>query len=713
MSFYILHAALILAGCFTFYKLLLQKETFFRLNRAVFIGCIIFSFALPLLPVPQAWSFRQAAPENRTIANVPVEAEEVIPAETLASTGGSALQNNPGVVAALESEKIFKGVMWLYWFGVGVLGLNFLVQLVLLLYRTYTGPVIRDGRFRIVEMDGDKAPCSFGNTIFINPAKYDWETYSGILAHEKVHIRQGHTFDLLLAEVMLVFQWFNPFAWLYRRELEHNLEFLADDQLIQAATVEPATYQMSLLKVSAPHFPLSLTTNYNQSLLKKRLIMMNAKKSNINTTWKYLFIFPLLALFVSLLNKPMAAAQEVGAKQGKEPVGKAHHPLKTEGAWFATIKEDKVSIQFKNDDNDGSNNSTTFTLSELGTLPRSASGNFSVVRDAGAIVFTGKFEGNGGMGRYQFTRDEAFADLLQKGGVKETGEEDMMVYFLVNVNRAFYAMLKAAGYNDVQKDELIPLAALKVDGAFIKSLKEAGFRDISVGDLIPLKALGVDAAYVGEIRKAGYPNITPQQIITFKAQGIDGKYIADVRQSSAKAVAAPASANNEYTRELVRETEIVDEELHESSDDDELNNIVAYKAMQIDAAYIESLKSAGYPNLSRGQLISMKANGIDAAYIQTVAAMGYRNVSPSNLVAMKAQGITQDFVRSFESVGFTKIAVSDLIPLRALGVNAAFIKGFQDAGYPKLTLQNAIALKAHGIAPSLVKQYKDLGFEQL
>src|SRR5688572_5198754 len=122
-------------------------------------------------------------------------------------------------------------VFTVYWLGVGIFLVNFLVQIIVLLYRAYSRPVIKDGKFRIVELSGDKAPCSFGNNIFINPEKYDWDTYNQILQHEKVHIRQGHTMDILIAELVLIFQWFNPFAWLYRREVESNLEFLTDDHM--------------------------------------------------------------------------------------------------------------------------------------------------------------------------------------------------------------------------------------------------------------------------------------------------------------------------------------------------------------------------------------------------------------------------------------------------------------------------------------------------
>ena len=276
-------------------------------------------------------------------------------------------------------------LFWIYWFGVIVFAASFIFQLVLLLWRAYRNPVIIDGPYRIVEVSGDKAPCSFGNNIFINPEKYEWETYNQILLHEKIHIREKHTLDIIIAELLLIFQWFNPFAWIYRREIESNLEFLTDDQLMQQKKVDKQRYQLSLVKVSAPHFPLSLTTNYNQSILKKRIAMMNTKRSNLHTAWKYFFLLPVFAFLACLLNEPVAYGQEspkVG-KSEKSEKNEKNHGMETEGYWFAIIKDDKVNIRFsdeKMDDDDfksgHSFNGTTFKLSELGNIPKGTSGTF-------------------------------------------------------------------------------------------------------------------------------------------------------------------------------------------------------------------------------------------------------------------------------------------------------------------------------------------------
>ncbi|MEO6454112.1 MAG: M56 family metallopeptidase, partial [Ginsengibacter sp.] len=267
---YILYAALILTACLIFYKLLLQKETFFHLNRFVLLTCMMLAFILPVIHIPQQMSFRKASasiniisPEATVIqANIRPLAEQNI------HTTVEPIQKDN----TIKLGQVIACLIYLYWFGVIIFGLNFFIQAAVLLYKAYSHPVIKDGRFRIVEITGDKAPCSFGNSIFINPEKYDWVTYNQVLLHEKIHIEQKHTLDLLFAEIVLIFQWFNPFAWLWRKELESNLEFFTDNKLLQHDDVEKESYQLSLLKVAAPHFPLSLTTNYNQSLLKKRLL---------------------------------------------------------------------------------------------------------------------------------------------------------------------------------------------------------------------------------------------------------------------------------------------------------------------------------------------------------------------------------------------------------------------------------------------------------
>ncbi|MEO6632528.1 MAG: M56 family metallopeptidase, partial [Mucilaginibacter sp.] len=341
---YILHVALLISVCLLFYKLLLQRETFYRLNRLVLVFCLALSFVLPFISIPQQWSLRNSVttavvshnevkPLQPTIiepqpgdvqSQTPVVSHPIFKIKTIevprinpataSSSTSTTTTTSPTTTTTPLMQIVLKWLFFIYWIGVAAFGLNLLLQFVVLLYQAYTKPVIKDGKYRIVELTGDKAPCSFGNNIFINPEKYDWDTYSQILLHEKIHIQQRHSFDIILAELVLVLQWFNPFAWIYRKELENNLEFLTDDAVLGHKEVERESYQMSLLKVSAPHLSLGITTNYNQSLLKKRILMMNSKKSNIHIMWKYFFLVPLLGILACALNNPMAYSQATKAK---------------------------------------------------------------------------------------------------------------------------------------------------------------------------------------------------------------------------------------------------------------------------------------------------------------------------------------------------------------------------------------------------------------
>jgi hypothetical protein len=598
-------------------------------------------------------------------------------------------------------SKLMTWLFWFYWFGVGLFAISFLFQVVLLLWRAYRNPVIIDGKYRIVEVSGDKAPCSFGNNIFINPEKYDWDTYNQILLHEKVHIEQRHTLDILLAELVLIFQWFNPFAWIYRREMESNLEFLTDDQLMQYNKVEKKSYQLSLMKVSAPHFPLSLTTNYNQSILKKRIAMMNSKRSNLHTAWKYFFLVPVLAFLACLLNEPVARAQTTNPnneKQAKNENKNHDHGMQTEGYWFAVIKNDKVNIRFSDekmdDDNDSHHHSysgETFKLSDLGTLPKGTSGTFTITREAGKMEMTGKFEGNTGMGTYKFAADKAYVDYMNKELKENLDDDDQMAFFFINIKKDFVTMLKSEGYTNLDKDDVIPVAALGIDQAYLRSIKNAGFKDESLDHFVSMKALGVDGKYIDEIRSAGYKDITADQLVAFKAQGIDKKYIESVRQMK-------GDKGDKGSK---------------GSKDDDADDIVSYKAMNITPEYVNSFKAVGMTNIPHDQLVSFKAVGVTPEYVKGWYNLGFKEIDPEDFVGMKSQNVTPEFMKSFTDLGYKNVKPEDLVAFKALGITADYVKSFQAAGYKVTDLDNLTGLKAQNITPEYIKSFESVGFKNI
>jgi len=730
---YILHVALLISVCLLFYKLLLQKETFYRLNRMVLICCLALSFALPLIPIPQQWAFRESAkPVEATIepatsyqpvVNQPQN--EAVKAQGAAKTTSTPALKASTLVTVQEIPLFQRSVKWLfylYWIGVAAFGLNLLLQIIVLLYQAYTRPVIRDGKFRIIELSGDKAPCSFGNNIFINPEKYDWETYSQILLHEKVHIQQKHSLDILIAEVVLVLQWFNPFAWFYRTELENNLEFLTDDAVLEHKEIERSSYQMSLLKVSAPHLSLGITTNYNQSLLKRRIVMMNAKKSNIHIMWKYFFLVPLLGVLACALNDPAAYSAPARTNSNNYTRGNWSFNTGAEGSWFATIKNDKVKIEFRSDSDDhNSSSNSDFNVTEFSSLPRNQKSDFTLTREAGTILFNGKFDGNQGYGHYKFTASKNFKAFLSQHNITDNEESDDFAFFAINIKKEYVLMLENHGYKGLSKDELIAMGALGVNEAYILMWKNAGYNHLTSDQLVSGKALGINGAYLSEIQKAGYNHLPFDQLVSFKATGVTGKYITGLHGTNAKPIKPGQIAPHPKmdaedvisVKALNVDANYIDGIRKEGYPNVSLSDLTSMKAVGVTPAFIEGFRAMGYKNIPADELISLKSLGVDGDYLKGFSAIGYKNISANDLSSMKATGVTPEFAESFKNIGYKNIPVDDLVSLKALGITPEYAKSFESAGYKIIPYNDLTSIKALGITPEFIKGFEDIGYKNV
>lgn len=769
---YIINVALILAACLAFYKVLLRRETFYRMNRYLLVICLAVSFTLPLLQVPQRFSMRAGSSESIVDSresmvkgqNPQINSQRPTMSSQQLATGNkqnesrqkavvgikSAEDNKqPGIANTKEPEtgnlqpvtsesprmSLGQFMSWfigIYWFGVIIFAGSFIFQMTLLLWRALRYPVIKDGIYRIVEMHGDHAPCSFGNTIFINPSKYDWEVYNQILSHEKIHVQQKHTLDIIVAELVLIFQWFNPFAWIYRREIENNLEFLTDDQVVQQNEVDKKSYQLSLVKVSAPHLPLRLTTNYNQSILKTRIAMMNKKRSNLHTAWKYFFLLPVFAFLACLLNEPMVKAQGKSEKPGKSGSPKEGKSEKrkaersTEGYWFAIIKGEKVTLKFSDEkiESDDPENksghsfsSGDFQLAELGTLPRGSSGTFNIKREAGTMQMTGKFDGNTGMGTYKFVADQAYVSYMNNELNEKLDDDDQMTFYFINIKKDFLTMLKTQGFKNITKDDLIPVAALNIDQAYIKSIRDAGYKDVSLENLVPMKALGIDAKYIAEI-KTEYKNISTDQLVSFKAQGIDKSYVQQVRQMKGdKAEKSEKGEKDEVDPDDVVSFKAMNitPEFANSFKQVGLNNIpheqlVALKAVGVTPEYVKSWQNAGFKDIDAEGFVGMKAQNVTPEYMKTFVDMGYKDIKPETLLAFKALEVTPDYIRSFQAMGYKNIDEDNITGLKAQNVTPEFIKSFETVGFKDISLEDIVAVKATGVTPEYIKEMKAKGF---
>ena len=351
MIFFLLKASLILAVLWLFYRLFLEKESFFAANRIYLLGSILMVFILPFISLPelvkeQGLLTRMLERSPAIIANEP--AYFPVQEETVSNSPvDHSYKRNSEQIAPrrTHSWSLLDWTWAIYLFGVGVFVLRLGSQLFLILARIVACPdQVQSVGYTIINSPDIKEPCSFFRYLFINPEQYEYETYEQILSHEEIHIRKFHSLDLLVAEIMTIFLWFFPLSWLMRKEVEKNLEYQTDELLLRERIVERSLYQMNLLKVATYRKPLTITTNYNQSLLKKRIHKMSAKKSNSHSYWKYAFVAPVLFSLAVLLNKPVVSfAQMKKQSIADEFMGDDDYP-QTEQSMEARITED-ISIE--------------------------------------------------------------------------------------------------------------------------------------------------------------------------------------------------------------------------------------------------------------------------------------------------------------------------------------------------------------------------------
>ena len=279
---YLLKSSGILAIFFFSYQFFLKKETFFRTNRHYLLAGILGSLLLPLVIFTNYIYVESSEPFNPNwlFTDIPI---------------------SYSVVEEAEPFNWLQFVTYVYLIGVLIFGIRFAVQLISLIKLFKTNSIKKEERFNLVEINSNIAPFSFFNYIVYNPNNYAENDLEIIINHEKAHSNQFHSIDILLSQLFVTLQWFNPIAWLYKKSIQQNLEFMADQFAI--SKVESAKqYQHTLLKASLKPQYASITNNFYNSLIKKRIIMLNQSKSNIKNIWKYFIILPALALFLMSFN---------------------------------------------------------------------------------------------------------------------------------------------------------------------------------------------------------------------------------------------------------------------------------------------------------------------------------------------------------------------------------------------------------------------------
>lgn len=255
------------------YYLILRRLTFYTINRAFLVFGILFSTAYPFIDLSKFFN------GQKKIVDLNQQVRNLVPADTIAA--------------------YWTWISILFWAGVVIMAIRLIAQFISLhrLHKRSTPGFI--GKLPVRLLDESVSPFSFWKNIYINPHLHKETELANILAHENVHVKEWHTLDIILAELSVVFYWFNPGIWLMKKAVKENLEFITDEKVLRKG-IDKKSYQYSLLDVGNLQHSAPIVNSFNLPDLKKRIKMMNVKRSSRLTLSRYFLVLPVL-LVVTLI----------------------------------------------------------------------------------------------------------------------------------------------------------------------------------------------------------------------------------------------------------------------------------------------------------------------------------------------------------------------------------------------------------------------------
>ena len=387
---YLIKAAAIITLFLICYKLFLQKETYFLKNRFYFLTGVLAAIVLPLMVIPiyveQAEQIIEVQP---LIAFTPVEKSE-----------SSSLWTLSNVLSLI------------YFLGVTILLGKLIINLISLFSVINGQKRNRSGKHILIETTKKVSPFSFFNWIVYNPDMFNNIEIKHILSHEKAHANQWHSIDILLVQFSCILLWFNPFIWLYKKELEQNLEFLADNHASAYASCSKS-YQRLLLKTSIPNTQLVFANNFYNSLIKKRIVMLHKNPSKKTQQWKLLLVVPLLTAFMFTFNTEVVAQNKKKVKKIEKELVTFVITNKSTDAGLDNLKADLknhgVSLKIKNINRDNG----VITGIKLEAKTEKSNANYAIEEDEGISPINITYDKSndklsiGNSGEYHFSSNDA------------------------------------------------------------------------------------------------------------------------------------------------------------------------------------------------------------------------------------------------------------------------------------------------------------------
>jgi hypothetical protein len=313
------------AGIMLFYMvywLFLRNETFYRGNRWFLLLALISAVIIPIFPLQYEVLVE---PENKT---------------TIFQAINDTFKNIKPVQPEVTEKTVNFGleniILTIYITGTVIFLIRLLTQTIVLIHLMFKYRIKSLNGIRIVENEKYGLPFSFFNVVFINPKFHTPANLPEILAHEKVHIREFHWFDLLFTELLTVIFWFNPFIWMFEHAIKQNHEYLAD-QGVLAQGHNLARYQALLINQLMGMQIIGITNNLNFALNTNRFKMMTKMKTSRLLGVKFMWALPAVALLLFAFAEPEYQRKEAKVENQQSNVQKS---LKEQVIHGKVVKEE-------------------------------------------------------------------------------------------------------------------------------------------------------------------------------------------------------------------------------------------------------------------------------------------------------------------------------------------------------------------------------------
>jgi len=322
-----------LAVVWIFYRLFLRRLTFYGWNRIFLVVYPAICFIIPFVNI-NPWLSANGYNQISIIQHIPsVNHLVTTPLDQPVQTDTPF--SYPAMLALVLAV------------GSTLMGARLLVMYFSLLRIRAQARLLVSEPVGIYETRDDMVPFSFGNEIFIPKANLPEKELEAIIRHEFIHVKQKHSFDIFFAELLCMVAWYNPFAWLIRHAIRQNLEFIADNQVVNHGT-DIKTYQYLLLKVTGQS-PVAIGAGFNLSSLKNRLIMLNKSKSGKSQLLKFLLSLPIVVILLmafrnageSILPRLISTKASMLASKDTVPPKPASKNIKPPPPPFAIIPDSK------------------------------------------------------------------------------------------------------------------------------------------------------------------------------------------------------------------------------------------------------------------------------------------------------------------------------------------------------------------------------------